>query len=338
MGAGHRNRVFPAGTLMILEEPGLPPPINVIPWSVAVLAYMEQTTIANPYDEGLPADGSCTFWGWNGSPGCAVNASYGGTVIPSYVCPSAPDASARVVTALISNADMAAIGGVFGEIAALTGAELWFPMAPLDYGTFNGIHPPDSPPNYATFAYAAPHDIYAPADDAWGALPCQLLIDNATMLTLLGADTEIKQSTGVQSITDGTANTLLLYERTGGPNIYVKAGRVIDADDAGAFFGFSGDPAAAMAFANGGGWINPIGPTATFDGSPYVVTATNLEDDGPCAINCTSTVYSGMYSFHPGGINVCMADASVRWLGEATAPFLVASMITRENGEVFDLP
>jgi len=94
----------------------------------------------------------------------------------------------------------------------------------------------------------------------------------------------------------------------------------------------------AVALINGGGWINPIASVGSFYGSPYVVVVANLADSGPCAINCTNFTYRGMYGFHPGGINVAMADASVRWLGEATAPFLVCSMLTRSNGEVFDLP
>jgi len=89
---------------------------------------------------------------------------------------------------------------------------------------------------------------------------------------------------------------------------------------------------------NGGGWINPLNGAGCFMGSPYVVVVANLPENGPCAINCTNFAQHGMYSFHPGGINVAMADASVRWLGEAPNPWLVGCMMTRRNGEPFDLP
>jgi len=354
--ADRQRGVLPSSVLFILDGTGFAPTTelycNIIPWSVAVLPFMEQTTISNPYDEGLPASGDPAFWLWPaGAVGCSINASYGGTVIPSFVCPSAPDASARVVTAMGTGDAFVILAGDVEEIGSALnafngGASLWFPMAPMDYGTFSQIDNydiTDSDIVYGDFALAPPHDIYATGENqpACALAPRQVYV-NKPVAEALGAGNNSSKSSTLQEITDGTSNTILLVERVGGPNIYSKAGRVLDNGDIASNFGLpvAGDENQLIALINGGGWINPLTGVPTLAGSPYVVTAAVgvLNEGGPGAINCTNFTYPGCYSFHPGGINVAMADASVRWLGEATAPYLVFSMFTRDNGEVFDLP
>jgi prepilin-type processing-associated H-X9-DG protein len=44
----------------------------------------------------------------------------------------------------------------------------------------------------------------------------------------------------------------------------------------------------------------------------------------------------GIFSFHSGGANVAMADASVRFLSEGVSPAVVAALLTREGGEAID--
>lgn len=70
-------------------------------------------------------------------------------------------------------------------------------------------------------------------------------------------------------------------------------------------------------------WVNGTG----FDGFLGA-------DGGPCAINCSNGPNSGLYSFHPGGANVLLADGTVRFLGENTAAFTIASLITPRRGEI----
>jgi len=218
-----RNRVLPAGLLFIASGTDVIPNVSIVPWSVAILPYMEQTTISNPYEEGLPASGDPTFFLWPATAtGCSLNASYGGTVIPSYVCPSAPDASARVVTADGLGTDLALIGNSTGTddaeligdlLNSLSGgAHLWFPMAPMDYNAYGLVNGPgmDGQINYSDFAYAPPHDIYSPGMDQ---IPCPLtqrkVLDNPTAAAAMGGGQST--STGMQEITDGTANTILLF-------------------------------------------------------------------------------------------------------------------------------
>jgi prepilin-type processing-associated H-X9-DG protein len=45
----------------------------------------------------------------------------------------------------------------------------------------------------------------------------------------------------------------------------------------------------------------------------------------------------GLYSFHPGGAHVAMADGSVHFLPEATDSALILTLISREGGEIAGL-
>jgi prepilin-type processing-associated H-X9-DG protein len=138
-------------------------------------------------------------------------------------------------------------------------------------------------------------------------------------------------SARLSDITDGTSNTMLLAERVGGPIIYAKGGVALDLTSRGL-------PPASVAALNGGGWINPFNGIGTLYGSAYVVTSANFANDGPCAINCTNMTYRNMFSMHPGGVNLALADGSIRFIGETTEPFIIGSLFTRSNGEPFTLP
>jgi len=64
-------------------------------------------------------------------------------------------------------------------------------------------------------------------------------------------------------------------------------------------------------------------------------------DGGCCSINCTNGrttpfTQGQIYSFHIGGVNTLRADGSVQFLNEATTPGVLAALITRAGGEVFN--
>jgi prepilin-type processing-associated H-X9-DG protein len=52
---------------------------------------------------------------------------------------------------------------------------------------------------------------------------------------------------------------------------------------------------------------------------------------GCSSINVSNV--NGLYSFHPGGVNVLLGDGSVRYLRDSTSPGVLAAMITRNGGE-----
>jgi prepilin-type N-terminal cleavage/methylation domain-containing protein/prepilin-type processing-associated H-X9-DG protein len=113
---------------------------------------------------------------------------------------------------------------------------------------------------------------------------------------------------GVAEITDGTTNTLLMAEAAGRPKLW-QAGRL-----------------ATGRYSDGAAWAAPgllLGRGSTPDG---------VEQPGRCAVNCTN--HRDVYSFHPGGANVLMADGSVRFLKAGIDIRVFARLVTRAGAEV----
>ena len=52
-------------------------------------------------------------------------------------------------------------------------------------------------------------------------------------------------------------------------------------------------------------------------------------------VNCNNN--QAIYSFHPGGANVLLCDASVQFLPEDTEVDTVCALVTRDGGEVTTL-
>lgn len=118
---------------------------------------------------------------------------------------------------------------------------------------------------------------------------------------------------------DGTSNTIMLGERFGGADIYFGRNLV----DLGPLNG-----------ANGGGWADFLNGEHWLAGALY--DGTPGPDGGPCGINCTNLRGGGFYSFHTSGAFFLLCDGSVRFIGDTVKQHTLASMITREKGEVFE--
>jgi prepilin-type N-terminal cleavage/methylation domain-containing protein/prepilin-type processing-associated H-X9-DG protein len=332
------NKSFPCGILAHVGGTAAPQ-IHVMSWSVAVLPYIEQGTTSSKMTLGLPPDRLNAF-GWGGAAGCLWNATYGGTIIDTFVCPSAPDPNGRKIQAQCTGTQLGAFcGGDVAMIAQAISNPLCWDQAPMDYTSTYGVSEPDDTPGnfgHAAYILSGNSQYTFTAAQAEGPMPANNHVTNPAILALLGSWPLSSASARLADITDGTSNTLGLFERVGGPKMYVKGGKEFDVA---ALTGFSPAlNAASFAVCNGMGWVNPFAGVGAFSGSPYVITAVNAKDDGPCAINCTNLSYHGMYSMHPGGINVAMMDGSARFVSENIPPFVLASMMTRANGEVFELP
>ena len=134
----------------------------------------------------------------------------------------------------------------------------------------------------------------APGDESLGAL--QKVID-----------------TPILAITDGTSNTIMLAEDAGRPSLYQQG------------------KATAVVTADGWGWADPD-CGFSIDGVVPGVLGANWTTGGTCIMNCTND--SELYSFHTGGIVVCLADGSVRFLRSSIAPASLAALVTARGGEV----
>jgi prepilin-type N-terminal cleavage/methylation domain-containing protein/prepilin-type processing-associated H-X9-DG protein len=130
-------------------------------------------------------------------------------------------------------------------------------------------------------------------------------------------------------ITDGLSNTMMLHESCGRAQFYVY-GRVYDSSSP-TFYsgaqGWWGGRMEAWTGTSNGGWFSP--KIVTFGGATPVVQ----QPVGTRTMNVTNYAVSP-YSFHPGGIQITMADGSVRFLKESTSLDVIAAITSRNGGEI----
>jgi prepilin-type N-terminal cleavage/methylation domain-containing protein/prepilin-type processing-associated H-X9-DG protein len=196
----------------------------------------------------------------------------------------------------------------------------------LDFDEANGF----SNPTVAVTDYAA----------VYGLWPTYLTANGITQPNPAGVLTKTDgQIITVADITDGTSNTIYLVESAGKPYVYqnqVVLNQNIFQDQV-----------------LGGGWCRPatdiwvIGfadKAGTTQNGPWAINASNGLD---CFAQYPSQVPAGaptgtdgtgqIYSFHPLGTNVLMADGSVRFIDgdpvSGVTPAVLAALITRAGGE-----
>jgi prepilin-type processing-associated H-X9-DG protein len=123
--------------------------------------------------------------------------------------------------------------------------------------------------------------------------------------------------TAITAITDGTSNTILTMEDGGRPNWYVL-GRSQNA---------------LLPRPEGFGWTDPDGGAGSMDGTNATTGAINgSSGTGRCIMNCNND--SEPYSFHGGGMNVGLADGSVRFLRSTVPAATFAALLTVKAGDL----
>lgn len=115
---------------------------------------------------------------------------------------------------------------------------------------------------------------------------------------------------GMHAITDGTSNTILLAEIAARNELWRNGTK-------------------ATGLNLGGGWGDPYNGEFWIGGS-----LPNGTGQGNCLVGCTNEYGKGLYSFHSGGVNIALCDASVRFLSRSTAPQTVSNIVTAAKGEV----
>jgi len=120
----------------------------------------------------------------------------------------------------------------------------------------------------------------------------------------------------LSDISDGLSNTLLVVERAGRPDLYQK-GKPVEwyRSDTNPPRGLD-PPSATWAISSHFLWYICV---RTIPGYPQQFVNDNNR---------------GIFAFHPGGANVAMADGSVRFLKDTTAPAVLKALVTRAGAEV----
>lgn len=123
--------------------------------------------------------------------------------------------------------------------------------------------------------------------------------------------------TPITGISDGTSNTIMVMEDGARPNWFVL-GR---------------DQGTILPRPEGFGWTDPDGCAGSMDGTDAVTGAINgSSGTGRCIMNCNND--SEPYSFHTGGMNVCLADGSVRFLRSTISAATFAALCTARAGDI----
>jgi prepilin-type N-terminal cleavage/methylation domain-containing protein len=183
-----------------------------------------------------------------------------------------------------------------------------FPLGGTDYAVVQGLT--------GTFTSAcAPNSIANPGfwdDDGVGAMGIK------GHITTSGYQGKTK----ITDITDGTSNTILMSEDAGRHQDYAR-----------------GKPDLTYPWMEGpNGWMLNAA-WADQNTAIRVRGYSNdglVRDGGCCVINCNNAWQ--FYSFHTGGVNAVRGDGSVSFLPESIAPAVLAALVTRAGGEVFNEP
>jgi prepilin-type N-terminal cleavage/methylation domain-containing protein/prepilin-type processing-associated H-X9-DG protein len=124
--------------------------------------------------------------------------------------------------------------------------------------------------------------------------------------------------TPMVGITDGTSNTILIMESAARPNWYV----------------LGQDKGTILPRPEGFGWTDPDGAAGSMDGTDAITGAINASnnDKGRCIMSCNND--SEPYSFHSGGMNICLADGSVRFIQSGISAATFAALLTPRGGDI----
>lgn len=265
-------------------------PNDVQPLGIGLLPFLEQQALYSQYDSRVMAT---IEYGVIGK----TNVDVISTTLNTFVCPSVP-----------GNAESRRYKGVFPlknvlgpQVTAMHSEppplllDLAWTAAPSDYIVSSGVS--------GIFAETAYAKQGGPGGNLSGALR--------------PATANLQASNRISNITDGTSNTFLMGERTGGKTYYVGTRELTI------------DP--LLDGINGGGWGDPFNGEHWLAGS--TLGSTFPAPQGQCAINCNNFRGSSFHSFHNGGCHFLCADGSVRFVTSSVDTYLLASQITARNGE-----
>jgi prepilin-type N-terminal cleavage/methylation domain-containing protein len=271
---------------MLTVPPSAGTTLNACPYSIQILPYMDQAPLYNQWSPLVPAINEAVAIIPSMATQVQGNLAVIKTPLTAFMCPSSP-------VQLVSDYGLAPPAAPFN---------VNWTAARGDYSVSTGVRG-----DFSTLAYAGfPGGTSGPREG---------------ILQVAGLNGRVGR---MRDITDGTSNTSLLMERTGGAQIYRK----FQVDATMTSTGGAGK-------ANAGGWgdflVGEHWPNGSlFDGTIGV-------NGGPCVINCNNLRSSNFHSFHVGGVHALMGDGAVKFISENISLFVLASTITRAKGETASL-
>ncbi|WP_237227824.1 DUF1559 domain-containing protein [Rubinisphaera sp. JC750] len=117
----------------------------------------------------------------------------------------------------------------------------------------------------------------------------------------------------IRDITDGTSNSIMLFENAGRPNALATGGK----------------PGSGSRML--GEWAATV-PYAMRTSTPDGLSLGSSSNQGRCFVNCRND--RAFYSFHPGAANIGLCDGSSRSISENTSLEVLIALLTISAGEV----
>jgi len=291
---------------------------------VALLPYMDQGNIYNSWNMNVP------IWDTaNSNNGTLLQ-----TNIAAWRCPSATGGNGGATpyalggTFMPSNADYNTVyipaGTVLSKGYPGTAAVYTYNMGIADYIWVDGYREAFlSGSTIGGVANSNNENIYG---GGRGGIFSDTAVAPADAPTL-GALTAAKALAGLQvdariaKITDGTSNTIMLYEKAGRNNTWVLGQQQQITSTIQTMGGLGGQVVSNNL--NGGGgwgdwlnyeWLSGVQPNGIDPNNAGATGYPSGMQGGPCVVNCSNTNESGIYAFHVGGGHALFADGTVRFI------------------------
>lgn len=269
---------------MLTIPPSAGSTLNACPYSIQILPYLDQAPLYNQWSPLVPAINEAVAIIPSMTTQIQGNLAVIKTPLTVFMCASSP-------VQTVSDYGLAPPSAPF---------TVTWTAARGDYSVSTGVRG-----DFANLAYAG--------------FPGGAGGNRDGVLQVAGMNGKVGR---MRDVVDGTSNSSLLIERTGGASIYRKT--QVDATYTTNF-----------GKANAGGWgdflVGEHWPNgALFDG-------TLGANGGPCAINCNNGRSTNFHSFHTGGVHALMGDGAVKFISENISLFVFASTITRAKGETASL-
>jgi hypothetical protein len=307
-------------------------------WGMAILPFLEQSSVWNLYNDTHPNY-------YEGSSGTAIvgwplwdalsaqkNIQAQSTVINVYTCPSSPiPAAERVYDRTVGSGSTARISR----------------ESAIDYATSDGIQT-GSNRICTGISGGADHNNFGQVSQATITLVSfGLGAVDWRRPQIAGTNTAVRRR--IQDISDGTAYTVAVYEKAGGPKAWY--GRKVMSSSDEAFFitqwatnnvATPGAPAngtqtSASTVAGSYGFNDPDRSAAALTGAMPngLSTGSDGRPGATCPINCSnrSSNLSGWYAFHDGGAHVLLADGTVRFISDQVGRLTWCYLMTSQGNE-----